>query len=83
MAVCHRYKTLFGGFHVNRGVFFAKVRQSNIRRSLQISQMDIKLIFRDFLLRCDDGIYIYFVVDMNFLRFVRNRFFAADNKMVE
>ncbi len=32
---------IFDGFHVNRGVFFAKVRQSNIRRSLQISQMDI------------------------------------------
>ena len=45
--------------------------------------MDIKLIFRDFLLLCDDGIYIDFVVDMDFLRFVRNRFFAADNKMIE
>ena len=45
--------------------------------------MDIKLIFRDFLLLCDDGIYIDFVVDMNFLRFARNRFFAADNKVVE
>ena len=45
--------------------------------------MDIKLIFRDFLLLCDDGIDIYFVVDMDFLRFVRNRFFAADNQVVE
>ena len=45
--------------------------------------MNIKLIFRDFLLRCDDGIDIDFVVDMDLLRFVRNRFFAADNKVVE
>ena len=33
----------------------------NSASNLQISQMDIKLIFRDFLLRCDDGIYIDFV----------------------
>lgn len=45
--------------------------------------MDIKLIFRDFLLRCDDGINIDFVVDMDLLRLARNRFSAADNKMVE
>lgn len=40
----------------------------NSASNLQTSQMDIKLIFRDFLLRCDDGIYIDFVVDMSFLR---------------
>ena len=45
--------------------------------------MDIKLIFKGILLRRKDGIYIDFVVDMDFLRFVRNRFFAADNKVVE
>ena len=35
------------------------------------------------MLRRKDGIDIDFVVDMDFLRFVRNRFFAADNKMIE
>ena len=44
--------------------------------------MDIVLIFRG-VLRRKDGIDIYFVVDMNFLRLARNRFSAADNKMVE
>ena len=55
----------------------------NSASNLQTSQMDIKLIFRDFLLRCDDGIDIDFVIDMDFLRLARNRFSAADNKMVE
>ena len=46
--------------------------------------MDIVLIFRGvFLLRRKDGIDIYFVVDMDFLRFARNRFSAADNKPIE
>ena len=36
-----------------------------------------------FLLRRKDGIDIYFVVDMNFLRFARNRFFAADDKPIK
>ena len=45
--------------------------------------MDIKLIFKGILLRRKDGIDIYFVVDMNFLRFARNRFFAADDKPIE
>ena len=54
-------------------VFYLKNEpDNNTELTLQISQMDIKLIFRDFLLLCDDGIYIDFVVDMNFLRFARN-----------
>lgn len=83
MAVCRRYKTLFDGFRANRGVFFAKVRRNSIQPTLQISQMDIKIIFKGILLRRKDGIDIYFVVDMNFLRFARNRFFAADDKPIE
>lgn len=41
------------------------------------------LIFKGILLRCKDGIDIYFVINMDFLWFARNRFFAADDKSVE
>lgn len=69
MAITRLLLSVFGSFNTNP--------------TLQISQMDIKIIFKGILLRRKDGIDIYFVVDMDFLRFVRNRFFAADNKVVE